>query len=258
MENSIQNNNFKNSGRVWSGLIIIILGLGFLLDNMGLDLPNWLFSWSNFLIILGLFVGVRRNFRGIGWLILILVGAYNTLDNIFGRDLDLSKYGLGVGLVILGVFLIFRPKSKSCDGDGFRGRFRSKIKSISGSVNPEQQGAKASVSNDIIDVMAVFGASHQAVYSKNFQGGDITAVFGGADIILTQADFPETVSLDVTAVFGGIKLIVPQNWAVKSNVTAIFGSVEDKRPQLMPTGEIQKTLILDGAVFFGGIEIKSY
>jgi len=109
-----------------------------------------------------------------------------------------------------------------------------------------------------VEATAIFGGSHQTVFSKNFKGGDVTAVFGGADINLTQADFNETVKLDVTAVFGGIKLIVPQNWAVRSNVTAIFGSVEDKRGSLMPNAEIQKTLILDGTAMFGGIEIKSF
>jgi len=244
-------NNIKNSGRAWSGVLIIIIGLAFLLNNMNLDIPRWVFSWSNFLIILGVFIGVRRNFKGIGWLVLILIGAYNTLDDMH-LDFDLSKYALGMGLVIVGGFLIFRPK----DTGFFKKNRRSKNKADFdfGTATDD----KTANNNDIIDVMAVFGGSNQTVYSKNFQGGDITAVFGGADIVMTQADFPETVSLDVTAVFGGIKLIVPQNWAIKSNVTALFGSVEDKRSHLMPVAEMTKTLILDGTALFGGIEIKSF
>jgi len=103
MENiSHHNNQLKNSGRVWSGFIIIIIGFAFLLNNIGLDIPRWIFSWSNFLILLGVFIGVRRNFKGIGWLVLILVGAYNTLIRIPGLDIELSKYALGFGLVIVG------------------------------------------------------------------------------------------------------------------------------------------------------------
>ena len=254
MENINNNDNsqLKNSGRVWSGFIIVIIGFAFLLNNMGLAIPRWIFSWSNFLILLGVFLGVRRNFKGIAWLILILIGAYNTLSHIPGLDLDLSKYALGIGLVIIGGFLIFRPK----DGLFCKKKFKDKNK-------PDfdfdtARDKKKANNNDVIDVMAVFGGSNQTVYSKNFQGGDITAVFGGADIVMTQADFPETVSLDVTAVFGGIKLIVPQNWAIKSNVTALFGSVEDKRSHVMPVTELTKTLILDGTALFGGIEIKSF
>ncbi|WP_316847505.1 LiaF transmembrane domain-containing protein [Pedobacter psychrodurus] len=252
--NHNDNNQLKNSGRVWSGFLIVIIGFAFLLNNMGLNIPRWIFSWSNFLIVLGVFIGVRRNFKGVAWLILILIGAYNTLNDIPGLDINLSKYALGLGLVIVGGFLIFRPKDTGFLGKKRKNKDKNKADFDFGTATDE----KTVNNNDIIDVMAVFGGSNQTVYSKNFQGGDITAVFGGADIIMTQADFPETVSLDVTAVFGGIKLIVPQNWAIKSNVTALFGSVEDKRSHLMPVAEMTKTLILDGTALFGGIEIKSF
>jgi predicted membrane protein len=247
-----QHNNIKNSGRIWGGAIIAIIGFAFLLNNIGLDIPDWIFSWSTLLMALGIFIGLRRNFRGVGWLILLLIGAYNTLDDIAGLDFDISKYALGIGLVIVGGFLIFRPKFPRQDKARFKDHFADQFNT------GDAEKSTKTLDNDIIDTSAFFGGSHQTVYSKNFKGGDITAVFGGADINMTQADFSEVASLDVTAVFGGIKLIVPQNWAIKSNVTALFGSVEDKRAHLMPTGEIQKTLVLDGTAMFGGIEIKSF
>ncbi|WP_316825323.1 LiaF transmembrane domain-containing protein [Pedobacter miscanthi] len=250
--NHNDNNNTKTSGRALSGFIIAIIGVALLLNNMHLNIPRWILSWSNFLILIGVFIGVRRNFKGVAWLILILIGAYNTLDNIPNLDFDPSKYALGVGLVIIGGFLIFRTKDSQLFGKKRKDKNKAKF-DFEGAAND-----KTANNNDIIDVTAIFGGSTQTVYSKNFQGGDIMAIFGGADIVMTQADFPETVSLDVTAVFGGIKLIVPQNWAIKSNVTALFGSVEDKRSHLMPVSEMKKTLILDGTALFGGIEIKSF
>ena len=256
MENINSNNHIKNSGRVWSGSIIIIIGLAFLLDNIGLDIPNWIFSFWTLLIVLGLFIGIRRNFRGVGWLIMVLFGVYQTIDDM-GFDFDVSKYALGFGLVIIGGFLIFKPK-----GGISNKTFKDKVKNEFGMENEENSSLsskrKKENSNDIIDITAVFGGSNQTVYSKNFKGGDITTVFGGADIIMTQADFVDHVSIDVTAVFGGIKLIVPPNWAIKSNVTAMFGSVEDKRGHMLPIDQMQKTLVLDGTVLFGGIEIKSF
>ncbi|MCX2574998.1 LiaF transmembrane domain-containing protein [Pedobacter sandarakinus] len=254
MEN-LNNNGIKNSGRVWSGLIIILVGMGFLLNNVGLDIPNWIFSFWTFLIVLGLFLGFRKNFKGIGWLVIVLIGVYNTIDRM-GFDFDISKYALGFGLVIVGGFLILRPKN------GFKNSFVDQSSptdfSTQTAIESGQAQSRKANTNDVIDVTAVFGGNNQTVYSKNFKGGDITAVFGGTDIILTQADFEETALLDVTAIFGGIKLIVPQDWAIKSNVTAIFGSVEDKRSHFMPIGERQKTLVLVGTAMFGGIEIKSF
>jgi len=256
MENLNDNHHVKNSGRVWSGSIILIIGLAFLLDNMGFNIPHWIFSFWTFLIALGAFIGFRRNFKGIGWLILILIGVYQTIDNI-GFDFDVSKYALGFGLVIIGGFLILRPKGSFRDKKTFKDSVKSEFGMDRDNINFSTADKNAN-NNDIIDVTAVFGGSNQTVYSKNFKGGDITAVFGGADILMTQADFVENASLDVTAVFGGIKLIVPPNWAIKSNVTAIFGSVEDKRGHMLPVDQMQKTLVLDGTVLFGGIEIKSF
>ncbi|WP_316829807.1 LiaF transmembrane domain-containing protein [Pedobacter aquatilis] len=255
MENLNNNNTVTNrSGRMLSGLVIVMIGLAFLFDNMGFDIPNWVFSWHTFLIVIGIFVGVRRNFKGAGWLIMILVGAYFTIDDITGLDFDASKYALGVGLVILGGYLLLKPKG---DFSGRRKRrFTENFNTTGENLNPA--GGEKANNHDIVEATAVFGGSNQIVYSKNLKGGDITVVFGGADINLTQADFNETAVFDVTAVFGGVKLIVPQNWIIKTNGTPIFGSIEDKRGHLIPTGEIQKTLIIDGTVLFGGIEIKSF
>lgn len=254
MENMNQQNS---SGRVVGGLVIAVIGIIFLLDNMGLDFPRWLFSIWSLLIVLGIYIGVRRNFKGIGWLVLILIGTYNTLDRM-DFDFDLSKYALGFGLVIIGTFLIMRPNDRIKVKRKMKAKFKGQFNTAGTNEESFRTADQDAFNHDVIDVVAVFGGNTQTVYSKNFKGGDISAVFGGADIIMTQADFAETASLDVTAIFGGIKLIVPQSWAIKSNVTALFGSVEDKRSHLTPAGEVQKVLILDGTAMFGGIEIKSF
>lgn len=238
---------------MFSGLIIVLIGIAFLINTLNLDLPSWIFSWSNFLILIGIFIGLRNNFKGIAWLGLILIGAYNTIENMH-LDFDISKYALGFGFVIFGAYLIFKPKGtlkvkrKNRYADGFNPASGSETINI----NQNLDG------NDFVEATAVFGGSNQIVYSKNLKGGDVTVVFGGADLNFIQADFTESIALDVTAIFGGIKLVVPQNWIIKSNVTPIFGSVEDKRGHLIPTGEVQKTLVIDGTVMFGGIEIKSF
>lgn len=257
MENINHNNRQNTSGRVVGGLVIAAIGFIFLLNNLGLDFPRWIFSIWSLLIVLGIYLGIRRNFKGIGWLILVLIGTYNTIDRM-DFDFDLSKYALGFGLVIIGAFLIMRPNDRVKVKRKMKAKFKDQFNTADTNEEEFKTADQHAFDHDVIDVVAVFGGNNQTVYSKNFKGGDISAVFGGADIIMTQADFAETASLDVTAIFGGIKLIVPQNWAIKSNVTAIFGSVEDKRSHLTPTSDIQKTLILDGTAMFGGIEIKSF
>lgn len=84
-------------------------------------------------------------------------------------------------------------------------------------------------------------------------------MFGGTELNLMQADIEEKATLEITQVFGGTKLLVPAHWEIKSEIVAVLGSVEDKRPvQPNVSSEPAKTLVLVGTVVFGGIEIKSF
>jgi hypothetical protein len=114
-------------------------------------------------------------------------------------------------------------------------------------------------SEDYLDVSAVFGTVTRNVISKNFKGGEVNAVFGGAEINLSQADFEGVVELELNQVFGGTKLIVPANWKIHSEQSAVFGGIEDKRP-VQPVSSVaeNKVLKLKGDCVFGGIEIRSY
>jgi hypothetical protein len=56
---------------------------------------------------------------------------------------------------------------------------------------------------------------------------------------------------------GGTKIIVPPNWEVRSQLTSVFGNIEDKRQNISSTNP-EKVLIIDGSSVFGGIEIRNY
>ena len=98
------------------------------------------------------------------------------------------------------------------------------------------------------------------LYQCIFSGGNITAVFGGSEIILKGCKLSEgTSSIDILAVFGGTTIIVPNDWNVVMNVTSIFGGFSNKSvkdPSMFP--DQSKTLIIKGLVVFGGGELKTY
>ena len=81
---------------------------------------------------------------------------------------------------------------------------------------------------------------------------------GGSEIDLSQADFNGRITIEATNIFGGTKLIVPPTWDVQSDITAIFGGVDDKRQVSGINLDPNKVLILDGTCMFGGIEIRSF
>lgn len=258
-------NKYNNTSRIWSGLIILGVGLVFFLRNVGIDIPHWVISWHTLLIVIGLLVGYKRKFNGGGWLIMVLIGGFFTLEDI--ANYDLSKYYFAIGFIVLGLFVIFKPKSSH---NKWQRKWKDKFayqnvadKSADFGNTSEEAGKAGYIytdkeDNDVLDSVNVFGGSHQNVYSKNFKGGDVIAIFGGADINLTQADFQGSITLDVVAIFGGMKIIVPPSWEIKSEVTAIFGGMDDKRAVNPVTTEPRKILVVKGVALFGGVDIRNF
>jgi predicted membrane protein len=81
---------------------------------------------------------------------------------------------------------------------------------------------------------------------------------GGSEINFMQADIQHPVELEVNNVFGGTKLIVPSNWDVKNEISAVFGGVDDKRSFNNSIPDSNKIIRLKGSCVFGGIEVTNY
>jgi predicted membrane protein len=242
----MSNERKKLSNSFWVGAIILAIGSILLLDRMDLFfMPWWLFSWKTFLIALGVIIGINKRFEGIGWLVLILVGSFFLIDDIPGFPFDIDQYAFPVGVIIIGLFILARAVM------GTPAREARKKNWGDGVISNDDGG------EDYFDLTTVFGGNKRKVYSKNFKGGESTCIFGGTEIDLSQADINGTVVIDVVQLFGGVKLIIPSNWELKSEITAILGGVDDKRstPQAYGSG---KRLVLTGFVMFGGVDIKSY
>jgi predicted membrane protein len=236
--------NFNDrSGRVWGGVALIIFGGLLLARRAGADLPYWLFSWEMIPIAIGLFIGARQSFRPGGWIIPILIGTAFLVDDMF-PDVNMRHFIWPSIIILFGLFMIFRPRRKR--DDYWKSWGEKGIVSTS-----------SADTDEVLEMVSVFGGNKKNVISKNFKGGETVAVFGGNELILTQADFTGTAVLEMTQVFGGAKLIIPANWKVQSEIVSIFGGLDDKRPQATEY-DSTKVLRLIGTSVFGGIEIKSY
>lgn len=218
-----------------AGIIVVMIGLAILARKADYFLPYWLFSWPMILVVIGLYIGARHNFRLGGWMAVMLVGAVFLMDDVLNFfDFDLARYFWPVVIIVSGLIMIFRPRRRDITWDS----------TVS--------------SDDVIDSTAVFGGSKTSVISKNFRGGEISTFFGGTDLDLMQADFQGTVIVNTSTAFGGVKLLAPAHWNIKSEVVCIFGGIDDKRPIAKEGTDITKTLVLRGTCMFGGFDIKSY
>ncbi|MFI5152052.1 MAG: hypothetical protein ACHQET_01880 [Chitinophagales bacterium] len=246
----IQNNNpGRGSSRVWLALTLVVAGSAIFLQRMGLPLPEWLFSWQMLLITIGILMGFIHGFRGPAWLILIIVGGFFLYDRMI-PGIDLHRFLWPFAIIAIGILMLVRPR-RHRRWEHLKEKWERKDWS------KYSQKTESYSSEDHIDATAVFGGIHKTILSKNFKGGDMTIFMGGAELNLAQADINGTVTLDITQVMGGTKLIVPPHWEIRSNLTSVFGNIEDKRQQ-DKVANPDKVLILDGTSVFGGIEIRNF
>ena len=255
-----KNRNFKDreGGRVIGGLILVGVGGAVRLRNTGFFMPDWLFSWPMILILVGIYSGFKHNFRNNSWLILIAVGGFFLVTK-FMPWLGLKPLFWPLLISGAGIIFIVRPGRRDWSGiknDANNDQWKSSPSTI---VSGDTSQSATIDGSDYLLVRSIFSGIKKNVVSKNFQGGHISSVFGGAEIDLSQAEINHPITIKFEVVFGGAKLVVPSHWSVQNEIDGIFHGVDDNR-RFNPSANInpEKVLILKGSAVFGGIEIRSY
>lgn len=223
-------------GRIFSGLLIIAIGVIFLLANIGqLDFGDFISTyWPMILIVIGLWHLLSSGFRNAGFpIILIVVGLFFQLDNWNVISGSVWTYFWPLLIIAAGLWIIFKPKHKV---------FSDKA--------PE-------IKDDDLGAFIIFSGLKRRFESEKFRGGKATVIFGGMDLDLTQTKLMDNqATVELTAIFGGINLFVPRDWKVVVDSSSILGGVDDKHSPI-PATAVQATLYVRTTAILGGIDIKN-
>jgi len=126
-------------------------------------------------------------------------------------------------------------------------------------LNMEEDAAYVkAMGDDHLDVTAIFNNVKKNIISKSFKGGQVTNLLSKITLNFGQADIDETIIVDLTQIFCKTKIVVPANWRVINNTTAIFAEFSDKRSNYITMADSTKVLILTGTSLFVSIEIRNY
>jgi len=280
MSNDIDYTNIPNPrrGKAIAGTILLIVGALLLIREFDyFFFPGWIFSWPMWVIAWGLFIGARHNWRSSTWVIMVIVGVAFLPEHII-TGYSVHDVAWPVMIICFGLWLILRRnhkwskddwKSYSKDKWDWRNYQNPKpgepavdYTTSSSSTpppvsDPSSSGFRASA-DDYLDAVSVFGGVKKTILSKNFKGGEIVNVFGGAELDFTQANIEGHVVIDITQIFGGTKIVVPPHWRVVPDMAAVFASVDDKRIRTSAPADSDKILVLKGVSIFAGVDIRSY
>lgn len=216
-----------NWARVFFGVLVVAFGGLLLLDNLDvLDAGEIIGTWWPVVIILGGILSFAANPRH--WVIpLILVGGGSAVLLRTTGVVDTLSVVFPVLVILVGVFLLF--------GRGF--------------------GSTRRETGDTVNSFNLFSGSELASQSATFQGGRIGAVFGGAELDLTNATPAPGATLDVFTAFGGVEVTVPRGWRVDINGFPVFGGYENATAK-DELSENAPVLTIDATVLFGGLDVK--
>lgn len=255
----------RDNKSVVVGAGIIIIGALFLLKNLNLfefNIFRYVFNWYSWLIFAGVVMLTKRQnekrkentaYVLIGVGTIFLLSDIGLIPHVSMKILwPIILIGVGIYYILRATQSDFLPKSPNGGGNGGFSSFDTEKSEIKG-VNSDL---------DYITDTNIFSGGKNYVESQNFKGGNLQSIFGGGEYNLTRAKLSPTTTnvLDITVLFGGIELIVPPDWIIKSDVTAVFGGFNNNKHRVIGSESEDKSKILyvRGIVLFGGGEVKSY
>lgn len=231
------------------GIIVVIAGVTLLLDQLNIIDANRVFRfWPLLLIVWGVSIlltcqGSGRRFWG-GFLILAGIGLQ--LQELGYQRVRIETLW-PVFIIAVGILLVIQAFGK-----GRREPLLNKWKS-----RPYEKGQTFESTDTHVSCTSIFGGGEHQVSTRSFEGGEITAIFGGTEIDFTQADIQgEQAVIEATLIFGGGEIRVPRTWNVVIDGVGIFGGYGDKTSH-PPVDPPAKKLIIRGIAVFGGLEIKN-
>jgi predicted membrane protein len=220
--------------KIVAGIAIIILGILVSLSKfgLGLEINAWDY-WPLILILIGigLLFRPRENRRYFGGILFLVFGVFFLAHSLI-KSFNLNIVGLLPALIVvfIGAKILTRELGRS---------------------------KKGPPSKDQINLSVILGGGKFSVSSKELKGGNVTAIMGGCNINLRDADFAEeSIVIDTFAIMGGIELMVPNSWEVVMQGVPFMGAMEDKTNHNTYSAKAQKKrLIIKGTAIMGGVEI---
>lgn len=218
--------------RTGIGLLIILIGIGFLLQQADLfQFTNFLVDWWPLIFIIIGFVQLLYHaqvslFTGP---LFIIIGAILLMNQ--WTDMSLFNFLWPIIIIYVGIIFIF---------------FQSK-------------DHKSIDENHMLQSFSLFSGSEIISRSNPLKGGTVTTIFGGADIDIREAVIEDDeIVIELTALFGGIELRVPHDVQVHVKGVPIFGGWEDStRITQREEATNPKKINVKCITIFGGAEITN-
>lgn len=216
------------------GIILILLGLGFLLDQFNIISFNNIVSnyWPIILIVIGGFGFLnKKSSKAINGL-LIVFGLLFQARNIGLIDVNIYKVFWPIILIVVGIRILFEKTNKDAKSHN-----------------------KSASSEAYIDELAIMSGLETNIESQEFKGGKITAIMASVELDLRDSKlYNNEATLNINALMSGVEIYVPENWKIKHSGTPLLGEFSNKKRY--KEDYEAPILNINFSVMMGSIEVK--
>lgn len=214
--------------QVFLGILIVAVGVIALLtqlDVITVDFGQLVADWWPLAVIgVGLVALVTVPRAWLGPSVIIAVGVFFLLQTLDILDVHLWEILWPVAIILVGLSLITSIGSRSMD-------------------------------DDTINSTVFWWGTQRKTRSRQFKGGSLTAIMGGIEVDLREADIVDRAEIAIFALWGGVEVKVPPTWRVRTSGLPLLGGWDDKTT--LPLEDGAPELVVHVTAIMGGAEIKS-
>lgn len=229
------------------GIILILLGVGFLLDQFNVISFGSIISiyWPVILIVLGLAGILDRRSSKTGSAILLIFGLLFQARNLNFINISVFRTFWPVVLILVGFKIIFGKDKVFVHHEYSSSENSSVAGSFNGNINED----------DYINESALMSGINTSIGSQDFKGGSVSSTMGEVKLDLRDAKLHNNeASLNISVVMGEVRVYVPSNWKITYSGKPIMGEFNNKTKYIEELDA--PVLNINFSVFMGSITVE--
>lgn len=216
----------RSVGQMLAGVLVVLAGVVLLLERTGaieVDLGTLVGTlWPLVVVLVGVTSLLLVPRAWLGPAVITAVGVVLLLDRTDVIRVSVWDYLWPVAVIIIGLGITFGAGARS-----------------------DQQ--------DRITAIAFWWGAERRTRTPHFRSASLTAIMGGVELDLRDADIDGTARIDVFAFWGGVDIKVPRTWQVRASGLPLLGGWENKTDTPVGGGPVLDVRIV---TIMGGAEVR--
>ena len=216
----------RSLGQVLLGVLVVLAGVVLLLDRTGVldvDLGTVAATlWPLAVVLVGLTSLLLVPRAWYGPLVITAAGVVLLLDRVDVLDVSVWDYLWPIAVIFIGLGITV------------------------GAAARDDQGER-------ITAIAFWWGAERRTRSRTFRSASLTAIMGGVELDLREADIEGTARVDVFAFWGGVEIKVPRTWEVRTSGLPLLGGWENKTEPPAGGGPVLDVRLV---TIMGGAEVR--